>query len=96
MEYLKIEKAEKITGIRLDRRRKYFLFEGGVCFATRCIITCSGCFNGGGENSHLDDGYKWDDINKIRLGAGCDECGYHGKIVDYFPVPHNFNVKSRA
>lgn len=74
MDYLKIEVAEKLAGKRLDRRRKYFIWDGDVCFAAKFTSICTGCAS--------EDPYVYE-----QKGGGCFECGYTGKRRDSVPIP---------
>lgn len=60
------KQAEKMTGRRLDRRRKYAVISGEVCNLGRWTEACSGC---------CPDDERWDG----DTGVGCDECGYTGR-----------------
>lgn len=71
---LTIQEAESVLGQRLDRRRRYFLWGGEVCYNVTFTIPCSGCTS--------DDYY----ISE-SAGTGCSECGYTGKRRDSCPVP---------
>ena len=46
-DYLDIAEAEKQTGRRLDRRRKYFKWEGEIGYDAKFTMPCSGCDGGG-------------------------------------------------
>lgn len=88
MQHLTIEEAEKLAGKRLDRRRKWFLYDGDVCYDGKWTQACSGCYEGGGEYSHLNKYYQYDEKLKIHIGSGCEECGYTGKRRQSYPIPH--------
>ncbi|ADJ24795.1 hypothetical protein Hden_3000 [Hyphomicrobium denitrificans ATCC 51888] len=87
--------AERILGHRVDRRRKY-AFDPKPAYGMPCVLqivrwtdSCSGCFEGG-EYGGLAHNYDWDDSAQCRVGIGCDECGYSGKVrreewVPYLP-----------
>ena len=77
-EYLKIKEAEKIAGTRLDRRRKYFLWEGVVCFHIKFTSICTGCCD---DSEYAND----------SIGSGCCECGYTGKRRGSAPMPVNLS-----
>ncbi len=85
MKKLTIQQAEEMAGKRLDRRRKYYLSDYGVCYFALATTTCTGCFEAGeyGGMAHL---YPWDSKNLCRIGSGCEECGYTGKRRGYYPV----------
>ena len=89
MNFLNIKEAEKLAGVRLDRRRKYFVYQDNVCFLGWYTTSCSGCFEGG-EYGGLAHNYPWDAKAGCSVGGGCDECGYTGKRRLSFPIPHNF------
>lgn len=82
-EYLSIEDAEKIAGKRLDRRRKYFIWMGDVCFNEKYTGACSGCSD--------DSEYAI-----ASIGGGCFECGYTGKRISFVPVPIKFQQLNRG
>lgn len=86
MSHLSIEEAERIHGGRLDRRRKYFLWEDQVCIDGKCTSPCSGCFESG-EYGGMEHLYDYDQKAQCRKGAGCSECGYTGKRITHFPYP---------
>lgn len=77
LDYIKKNEAERISGKKLDGRRKYFLWNGEVCFNDKFTGGCTGCMS--------DDEYSTD-----RIGSGCHECGYTGKSVQHYPVPVQF------
>lgn len=74
------EKAEKLTGFRLDRRRKYFKPKGLAPQETAIFVqstythTCSGCCEPGDYGL-----YTTDPEHNCSVGSGCEECGYTGK-----------------
>jgi hypothetical protein len=74
--YLTKEQAEKRSKVKLDGRRKYFMWDGLVCVAESYTIACSGC---------TDDS----EYSCARIGSGCHECGYTGKRRCNFPCPVN-------
>lgn len=78
MSELTIEKAEQLAGKRLDRRYKWFLWYGEVCFDGKWTGPCSGC--------SCDSEYPCSCCNK--RGGGCHECGFSGRRVHHFPCPH--------
>jgi hypothetical protein len=59
------EAAERIAGVRLDRRRNYAIIDGEVCDSGSWSVACSGCHEGYG--------------NEASKGHGCRECGYTGR-----------------
>lgn len=59
------ERAERIAGRRLDRRRNYAIIDGKVAEMVSWSQACSGCHDG-------CDGYN-------STGNGCSECGYTGR-----------------
>ena len=88
MDFLTKSEAEKKAGIKLDGRRRYFVWEGLVCTKEKFTASCSGCFEYGeyGGLAHL---YEWDSKAKCHIGSGCDECGYTGKRINSYPCPVN-------
>ncbi len=66
-----------VMRLKLDRRKVYTLGHDGE-LATEEWFTgaCSGCSCDCGEGYGCSHG-----------GAGCDECGYTGKVKQYFPLP---------
>lgn len=74
MDYIQIGVAELLAGKRLDRRRKYFIWDGDVCYEAKFTTVCSGCAS--------DDPYT-----NEEKGCGCQECGYTGKRRDSIPYP---------
>jgi hypothetical protein len=64
---ISIDDAEKMAGVKLDRRRVYGVVkEGELCFMASYTIRCSGCTE--------DSEYSFS-----LIGSGCRECGYTGK-----------------
>lgn len=57
---------------------KVVMWSGFPGFIVRWTSTCTGCHES--EDGHSLGDYEWDDKNKRELGAGCAECGYHGKV----------------
>jgi len=92
--YLTIEEAERLTGKRLDRRRRYFLSDAWhdgkmqVCYLGWYTTSCSGCFEGG-EYGGLAHNYPYDEKAGCRVGAGCEECGHTGKRRYPIDIPHD-------
>jgi hypothetical protein len=74
--YIGKREAEKLSGLKLDGRRKYFLWDGLVSFSAKFTTVCSGC---------SDDS----EYSSSNIGHGCSECGYTGKRVMSFPCPAN-------
>lgn len=91
MKNLTIEEAERISGMRLDRRRKYFLYEideyrgEEVCFDEKYLEPCSGCHETGDYGTLLCG--RWDGKRKMEIGVGCSECGHTGVRRTSFPCP---------
>lgn len=92
LEYLTIEKAEKLAGKRLDRRRKYFLFDMDiddtgeeVCSDSKFLRPCFGCHETG-DYGEVYTG-KWDEKRMMSVGIGCSECGGTGVRWDSWPFP---------
>ena len=78
--------AEKIVGLRLDRRKKYATTENGKTDGTTGAIIfelakwtspCSGC------SCECEYGCEYCG----KAGGGCHECGYTGKRRNSFWVP---------
>lgn len=59
------EAAEKIAGLRLDRRKNYAIIDGQVGESATWSQACTGCYEG-------HDSFS-------ARGNGCDECGYTGR-----------------
>jgi len=59
------EKADELTGRRLDRRCNYAIIDGKVAEACNWSQACSGCY----EGHNIDS----------ATGSGCVECGYTGR-----------------
>lgn len=77
-------KIINLTGHKLDGRKKYFVnddcsnceFSGSPIFIlVKFSLCCSGCSDCGGYTSP-------------RRGAGCEECGYQGRVrsAEYVPL----------
>lgn len=87
---IKWQEAEALAKERVDRRRRYARDDDKLLELCTFTTSCSGCFEGG-EYGGLADNYDWDDKAQCRIGIGCSECGYHGKIrmaewVPYVPA----------
>lgn len=78
------DELERLAGRRLDRRRKYEIFEGEVCEIGYWVGPCSGCHET--MDGHPFPGQTYDK-NGVALGAGCSECGYTGKRRHYEAIP---------
>lgn len=78
--------AERIYGMRLDRRRRYALDGKRLLETITHTQSCSGCFEGG-EYMGLAHNYLYDDKANCRVGSGCSECGHTGKrrFTEYVP-----------
>jgi len=76
LKYLTKQQAEKKAKIKLDGRKRYFLWNGLVCTEEKFTTVCSGCSD--------DSEYSYSTI-----GSGCFECGYTGKRRNSFPCPAN-------
>ena len=74
-QYLEKAEAERLAQIKLDGRRKYFLWDGIVCYDQKFTRPCSGCSS--------------DYIFVDSAGLGCQECGYKGRRKSSFPCPAN-------
>lgn len=90
-----VAEAERLAGRRLDRRRKYAIPDDGKpCETTGVLLhslgrwtdTCSGCFES--EDGHPIGHYPRDPKHGCYIGAGCDECGYTGKVRRVMWLPH--------
>ena len=83
MKIITYQEAEKILGVRVDRRKKYhfeespeakdMFGEGPVYTYEEWTTNCSGCTES--EMGHYTCG-------SAQKGAGCRECGYTGKRRD--------------
>lgn len=69
--------AEKIAKKRLDHRRNYAIINGQVCVFEQFTRPCSGC--------SCDGEYPCSCCNE--RGAGCEECGYTGKVRSGYWMP---------
>ena len=74
IDHLTKQQAEELSGLPLDGRRKYFIWNGEVCVNENRTVGCSGC---------LPD----DEYSDARIGSGCSECGYTGKRRTSYPLP---------
>lgn len=74
LNYITKQQAEKVSGMKLDGRKKYFINDGEVCISEKFTGGCSGC---------LSD----DDYSDSTIGGGCFECGYTGKRVQSYSIP---------
>jgi len=61
------EKAEKVAGFKLDKRRNYAIIQNEVRQLAKWTQPCSGC---------SDDS----EYSNASRGSGCSECGYHGVV----------------
>lgn len=80
------EHAESIVGVKLDRRKNYMIIDGEVCQMATWTHSCSGCCEAGDYGGLLHR-YKYDEKARCHIGAGCHECGYHGKVRTSMWVP---------
>ena len=78
-EFIGKAEAEQRSGVKLDGRRKYFIWEGLVCVEEKYTQPCSGC--------SCDSEYPCSCC--VKRGHGCEECGYTGKRRNSFPCPVN-------
>lgn len=67
---------EAIKTLNLDRRRKWEVWNGELCYPFWYNAPCSGC------SCDCSDGHGCNHGN-----AGCHECGYTGKRRNVVPVP---------
>lgn len=74
LDYITKQEAEKLSSVKLDGRRRYFMWNGEVCTEARWTQACSGCAD--------DSEYSFPSV-----GAGCHECGGTGKRRCSFPIP---------
>ena len=72
--FYSVEEAVKV--LKLDKRHKWYEFCGELIYDGKFTAPCSGC------SCDCSDGYGCNHGN-----AGCHECGYKGKRVNYYPVP---------
>jgi hypothetical protein len=68
--------AEEQAGVRLDRRRNYFMTTKAVFVLVTETMACSGCSCDCGDMYGCNHG-----------ASGCRECGYTGKRRETHPVP---------
>ena len=64
------EAAEKLCGMKLDRRKNYAIHKGEVCVSIRWSSPCTGC--------SCDGEYPCSCCRE--RGGGCHECGYTGRV----------------
>lgn len=76
LQYITKQEAEALAGIKLDGRKKYFMWQGVVSYEARFTVGCSGCSDG-------------DYYSSSSVGCGCRECGYTGRRRGSYPVPAN-------
>lgn len=76
LDYITKAEAEKKSELKLDGRRRYFMWDGIVCVNETFTTACSGCSD--------DSEYACPSI-----GMGCHECGGTGKRRSSFPCPVN-------
>lgn len=74
LDYITKKEAEEKSGMKLDGRKKYFIWHGEVCTSQGYASACSGC--------SPDCEYT-----AVAKGAGCHECGYTGKRRQSYPMP---------
>lgn len=72
--YESVESAVK--ELKLDRRHKWYEFNGELIFDGKYTTPCTGC------SCDCSDGYGCSHGN-----SGCGECGYTGKRRGFYPVP---------
>lgn len=72
------EHLEKLAGRRLDHRKSYCVIRGQVCESASWVDSCSGCFET--EDGHPVGHYPSHPKHGCHVGAGCEECGYHGVV----------------
>lgn len=58
----------------LDRRHKYFIYDGLICYDGKFTQACSGCSD---DREYVTS----------EQGSGCNWCGYTGKGIQHFPIP---------
>ncbi len=69
---------------------KVVTYDGFDGFLVRWTQSCSGCFET--EDGHPVGDYPFDEKAKCHLGAGCEECGYHGKVRNEHWVPFDLGA----
>lgn len=87
MERVTYEEADRLAGVRVDRRVKQYWAAkdkkpcpttGAILFKdSKFTAPCSGC---------SDDS----EYSNSSIGSGCRECGGKGKSVQHFPEPYYF------
>ncbi len=75
------------------RRYKVVVYDGFEGFVVRWTATCTGCCET--EDGHHVGHYDFDEKAKCHLGAGCEECGYHGKVRREEWVPFDTKAYSK-
>ena len=75
------------------RRYKVVLHEGFEGFVVRWTATCTGCHET--EDGYPVGSYPFDEKAKCHLGAGCQECGYRGKVRQQMWIPFDYAAYSR-
>ena len=77
MEYIKCKTQRQVSSLikkhKLDRRRKYFAYNGMLTYSATITEECTGCVEYGESG-----GRRYD-------GGGCAECGYTGKRRNSYP-----------
>ncbi len=69
---------------------KVVRYDGFDGFIVRWTQSCSGCFET--EDGHPVGDYPFDEKAKCHLGAGCEECGYRGKVRNEHWVPFDLGA----
>lgn len=67
---------EAIKDLKLDRRHKWKVVGGILCYPFKYTTPCTGC------SCDCSSGYGCNHGN-----AGCRECGYTGRRRDVAPIP---------
>lgn len=81
LDYITKQDAEEKSGMKLDGRKRYFVWNGEVCTSEKYTSVCSGC--------SPDCEYT-----SVSVGAGCFECGYTGKRRQSCPMPVKYAKRS--
>lgn len=84
--------AEALLGHRVDRRRKYWRQGDQVLVEIKWVGSCTGCYES--EDGYPCGEYPVHPKHLCYIGAGCDECGYHGVVRQGAWVPY-FNPRDK-
>jgi hypothetical protein len=75
----------------LKKRVLVVLNHGIEGFVIQGTESCSGCYEPG-EYGAFEEHYPWDRKAQCRIGSGCHECGYRGKVRFRYWMPFPENV----